>query len=129
MEIKIYMTWDMTGLRKEMTPHLLMRLYAPAGTTQAFIMTWDDPGGFYDHVPPPMAAPAAGPPARVLLPRQRREDVRGFGPYSRLGSRVPVLVVSPWIPKGSVVSTPRTKPSPTSPVRRDVHRRHGQAIV
>ena len=38
----------------------------------------------------------------------------GFGPYSRLGSRVPVLVVSPWVPKGSVVSTPRTKPSPTS---------------
>ena len=69
--------------------------------------------GFFDHVPPPMAAPPPDhQPACFCLNGER--TCEGFGPYSRLGSRVPVLVVSPWIPKGSVVSTPRTKPSPTS---------------
>ena len=38
----------------------------------AIVMTWDDFGGFYDHVPPPHA------------------DFLGLGP------RVPLVVISPW---------------------------------
>ena len=60
--------------------------------------------------------PAARPPARLLLP-QRREDVRGLRALLAARGRVPVLVVSPWVPNhclSSVVSAPRTKPSPTS---------------
>ena len=76
----------------------------PGWNETAFIMTWDDPGGFYDHARPRVldaplchrhavaairltadaragaaadGRPAAGPPARVLLP-ERREDVRGL---------------------------------------------------
>jgi phospholipase C len=45
------------------------------------IMTWDDFGGFYDHVPPPHL------------------DVMGLGP------RVPLLIISPWAKAGHVDST------------------------
>lgn len=47
----------------------------------AIFLTWDDFGGFYDHVPPPQA------------------DIMGFGP------RVPLLIISPWAKKGYVDST------------------------
>ncbi len=43
------------------------------------VVTWDDFGGFYDHVAPPHV------------------DLYGFGP------RVPALIVSPWIRPGTVV--------------------------
>lgn len=47
----------------------------------AVIITYDDFGGFYDHVPPP--------------------KIDRWGP----GNRVPALVVSPWAKKGHVDST------------------------
>jgi phospholipase C len=47
----------------------------------AIIITWDDWGGFYDHIPPPQL------------------DYRG------LGFRVPLLVVSPYAKKGYVSHT------------------------
>jgi phospholipase C len=47
----------------------------------AIIVTWDDSGGFYDHVPPP--------------------QVDSLG----LGFRVPALVISPWSRSGTVVHT------------------------
>jgi phospholipase C len=45
---------------------------APQWNTTAVILTWDDFGGFYDHVKPP------------------RPDVYGLGP------RVPAIIISPW---------------------------------
>jgi phospholipase C len=47
----------------------------------AIVITWDDFGGFYDHVSPP------------------HYDVMGLGP------RVPLLVISPWAKKGFVDHT------------------------
>jgi len=47
----------------------------------AFVITWDDYGGFYDHVPPP--------------------EVDKFG----LGFRVPTLIVSPWAKHGFIDHT------------------------
>ena len=44
----------------------------------AIVLTWDDFGGFYDHVPPPHV------------------DVYGMGP------RVPALVISPWARRGYI---------------------------
>lgn len=44
----------------------------------AVILTWDDFGGFYDHVPPPHV------------------DIYGMGP------RVPGLVISPWARRGYI---------------------------
>jgi phospholipase C len=47
----------------------------------AIFLTWDDFGGFYDHVPPD------------------HKDIMGLGP------RVPLLIISPWAKRGYVDST------------------------
>jgi len=69
----------------------------------AFILTYDEHGGFYDHVPPPQTdVPSPdGVPAR-----------NGFR-FDRQGIRVPTVVVSPWVPAGTVVHEPQG-PLPSS---------------
>jgi phospholipase C len=54
------------------------------------VLTYDEHGGYYDHVPPPVAIPpdSIGP---ALLPG---ED--GFDGFARYGFRVPFAIVSPW---------------------------------
>ncbi|MCA9593133.1 MAG: hypothetical protein KC776_07475 [Myxococcales bacterium] len=54
-----------------------------------FIVTYDEHGGYYDHVPPPPACQ----PDNLLPPT---------GKYDRLGFRVPLLVASPYVKKGYV---------------------------
>jgi phospholipase C len=58
-----------------------------------FIITYDEHGGIYDHVPPPSA----------VSPDNLRPD--GFA-FDRYGVRVPAVLVSPWIPPGSIVRPP-----------------------
>lgn len=53
----------------------------PNWDSSAIFITWDDFGGFYDHVPPPVA------------------DQFGFGP------RVPLLIVSPFAKPGFISHT------------------------
>jgi phospholipase C len=71
----------------------LMR--APTWKNTALFITYDEHGGYYDHVPPPKAikpdniAPILGP-----------ADVRAG--YDRYGFRVPLIVVSPWAREGYV---------------------------
>jgi phospholipase C len=75
--------------------HALMN--APTWKHTALFITWDEHGGYYDHVPPPRAikpdniAPILGP-----------GDIRGS--YGRYGFRVPLIVVSPWAREGYVSS-------------------------
>jgi phospholipase C len=65
----------------------LMR--APTWKHTALFITYDEHGGYYDHVPPPRAIkPDSIPP--MLAPG----DLPGA--YDRYGFRVPLLVVSPW---------------------------------
>ncbi|MQL84101.1 hypothetical protein Taro_016628 [Colocasia esculenta] len=70
-----------------------------------FVITYDEHGGFYDHVP----SPATGVPSP--------DDVVGPEPFNfkfdRLGVRVPAILVSPWIEKGTVIHEP-SGPYPTS---------------
>ncbi|MGZ6093719.1 MAG: phospholipase C [Polyangiales bacterium] len=54
-----------------------------------FIVTYDEHGGFYDHVAPPPACEPDG-------------DVPPDYKYDRLGFRVPMLVISPWSRPGYV---------------------------
>jgi hypothetical protein len=61
------------------------------------IVTFDEHGGFYDHVPPP----AATPPGDVQVDDY---DKHGFL-FDRLGVRVPALVISPWIRRGVIDHT------------------------
>jgi len=63
----------------------------PAWERTLLIWTYDEHGGYYDHVPPPRAVPPdAIPPA---VPAGQGTAYDGFGRY---GFRVPFAVVSPW---------------------------------
>lgn len=78
---------------------------SPQWNEMLFIITYDEHGGFYDHVPTPVK--------NVPSP----DDIVGSEPYyfkfDRLGVRVPTIMISPWINKGTVVHGP-TGPYPSS---------------
>ncbi|KAJ3272033.1 hypothetical protein HDV01_005985 [Terramyces sp. JEL0728] len=57
-------------------------------------ITYDEHGGFYDHVPPPTNVPR--PDKIPTYPRYN--DFR----FTRLGVRVPAIVISPYTPKNKV---------------------------
>ena len=57
----------------------------------AFILSYDENGGFFDHVPPPTP------------PKGAKGEWVGDEPIG-LGMRVPGLVISPWSRGGKVVS-------------------------
>jgi len=63
----------------------------------ALLVVYDEHGGIYDHVPPP-ACPKDG---FVAQPNDTGTG-RPFE-FDRLGVRVPAILISPWIPKGTVV--------------------------
>jgi phospholipase C len=60
------------------------------------VVTYDEHGGTYDHVPPPEAAPPEASAPRGQM---------GFR-FDRLGVRVPAILISAWIEPGTIVSTP-----------------------
>ena len=64
----------------------------------ALLIVYDEHGGIYDHVPPP----ACTPDGFVAQPNDTGTGMP-FA-FDRLGVRVPAILVSPWIPKGTVVS-------------------------
>jgi phospholipase C len=63
--------------------------------SSVLIITWDEHGGFFDHVPPP-AAVSPGDTAPI-----GGHNKYGFT-FERYGPRVPAVVISPWIPKNVV---------------------------
>jgi phospholipase C len=68
----------------------------------ALIVTWDENGGFFDHVPPPTPPPGTtGEYVSVDPLPDTADGVRG--PIG-LGFRVPLLVVSPYARGGFVCS-------------------------
>ncbi len=62
----------------------------PQWENTLFIITYDEHGGTYDHVPPGPAVP----------PDDKAPD--GFT-FDRYGVRVPAVLISPWIPGGTVI--------------------------
>jgi phospholipase C len=58
----------------------------------ALLIVYDEHGGIYDHVPPPSCTPDGAVDSQT-----------GFK-FDRLGVRVPAVLVSPWIPEGTVIS-------------------------
>ena len=58
----------------------------------ALLIGWDEPGGTYDHVPPPSV-----PPPDPSAPAGQH----GFT-FDRSGYRVPAIMVSPWVAEGEV---------------------------
>ncbi|KAM0935932.1 putative phosphoesterase, alkaline-phosphatase-like, core domain superfamily [Dioscorea sansibarensis] len=71
---------------------------SPHWNQSLLIITYDEHGGFYDHVPPP----TTGVP--------NPDGIIGAEPFffnfDRLGVRVPTIMVSPWIKRGTVMSRP-----------------------
>jgi phospholipase C len=63
---------------------------SPIWNDTAIIFTYDENGGFYDHVPPP----AACPPGDGYAPNLGASDYHAD--FDRLGFRVPLIVVSPY---------------------------------
>jgi len=70
---------------------------SPKWNSTLFVITYDEHGGFYDHVPPPMNVPT--PDDFPSFPDKNFK-------FNRLGVRIPTLLISPWIPKGTVISEP-----------------------
>ena len=60
-----------------------------AWSSSAFILTYDEAGGFYDHVDPQPATPPDG-----IAPMWRTTDIKAN--FDQTGFRVPLIVVSPW---------------------------------
>ena len=64
----------------------------------AMLIVYDEHGGIYDHVPPP----ACTPDTPFVAPAADTQTGFTFA-FDRLGVRVPAILVSPWIQKGTVV--------------------------
>uniref|UniRef100_A0ACD6A7I3 Uncharacterized protein n=1 Tax=Avena sativa TaxID=4498 RepID=A0ACD6A7I3_AVESA len=77
----------------------------PQWKEMLLIVTYDEHGGFYDHVP----TPAVGVPS----PDGIVSAAPFFFNFDRLGVRVPAFFISPWIEPGTVVHRP-SGPEPTS---------------
>ncbi len=58
----------------------------------ALLVVYDEHGGIYDHVEPP-----------PCVPDEFTDPQTGFR-FNRLGVRVPAVLISPWIPAGTVVA-------------------------
>jgi phospholipase C len=64
----------------------------------ALLIVYDEHGGIYDHVVPPACTPDQF---------QASPNDTGTGipfAFDRLGVRVPAILISPWIPKGTIVN-------------------------
>jgi phospholipase C len=71
--------------------------HAPTWKRTALFITYDEHGGYFDHVPPPRAIKPDG-----IAPQRAAASQRQPGAYDRYGFRVPLLVVSPWARRGYV---------------------------
>jgi len=71
-----------------------------AWQSSAFILTYDEGGGLYDHVPPFQV-----PLPDDIAPMLNSGDVKAK--FNLSGFRVPVMVVSPWVKPHFVSHTPR----------------------
>ncbi|CAL4983730.1 unnamed protein product [Urochloa decumbens] len=69
------------------------------------VITYDEHGGFFDHVPTPIEG--------VPSPDGIVSDAPINFAFDRLGVRVPAMFISPWIEPGTVVHRP-SGPEPTS---------------
>jgi phospholipase C len=68
------------------------------------VLTYDENGGFFDHVVPPTPPPGTpGEEVSASVPSSRGGG--GVGGPIGLGFRVPTLVISPWSRGGYVDST------------------------
>ncbi|CAG7931386.1 unnamed protein product [Penicillium olsonii] len=76
---------------------------SPQWNETLFILTWDEHGGFADHVSPPTDVPAGD----SLTYSEASGDGKEYTfHFDRLGVRVPTVLISPWVSKGVVQHQP-----------------------
>ncbi len=63
---------------------------SPLWNQSMLIITWDEHGGFFDHVKPPPAKPTGS-----------KGGMHGFM-FDQYGPRVPAVVISPWCPQNRI---------------------------
>ncbi|MHC2385656.1 hypothetical protein ACVMFA_002216 [Bradyrhizobium liaoningense] len=76
-----------------------IRANDPLWQRTLLIVTYDEHGGFYDHVfPPPAVAPDNYPVVPPVSPPSRFT-------FQQLGVRVPTILISPWLDQGVLSET------------------------
>jgi phospholipase C len=78
-----------------------IRQNAALWESTALLVVYDEHGGIYDHVPPPSCTPDG-----FVAQPDATETGKPFL-FDRLGVRVPAILISPWIARGTVVGTGR----------------------
>jgi phospholipase C len=76
-----------------------------AWQSSIFILTYDEGGGLFDHVPP-FTVPAPDNIAPILCPNSNcpnETDIKGD--FTLSGQRLPLIVVSPWVDPNHVSHT------------------------
>jgi phospholipase C len=68
---------------------------SPYWEKSLLVVLYDEHGGFFDRVPPPINVP--NPDGKIAVDPPFN--------FTRLGVRVPAILVSPWVEKGQVDST------------------------
>jgi phospholipase C len=73
------------------------------------LITYDEHGGLYDHVPPPVGVPSPGGEVSTVGRLQRALFYRKTTAFdfTMLGPRVPAVVISPRVRAGAVDAVPR----------------------
>ena len=72
-------------------------LSSAAWPDSAFILTYDEGGGLFDHVPPILVTP----PDDITPQDLGSKDTKGL--FNVTGFRVPVVVISPWVKPQTVI--------------------------
>jgi len=71
---------------------------SPQWEQTLFILSFDETGGFHDHVPPPLAPSPDNLTYTASTPNGGSYTFN----FNRLGGRIPTLLISPWVGKGVV---------------------------
>ena len=79
---------------------------SPKWNRTLLILTFDEHGGFYDHVAPPTVG--------IPKPDDHASFPDFYFNFDRLGLRIVTILISPWVEKGTVISAPPTAQKPTA---------------
>lgn len=71
---------------------------SPQWDQTALLITFDETGGFHDHVAPPMAVRPDSLTYTAKTPSGQNYTFE----FDRLGGRLPTFLISPWVKKGFV---------------------------
>lgn len=70
----------------------------PQWNQSLFILTFDESGGFHDHVPPPLAPR----PDNLTYTETAPNGENYTYLFNRVGGRIPTFLISPWVDKAYV---------------------------